>query len=98
MNSTTIFNLPHSLRGLTSQANLTQRQRLQAKENVLGGAVVGCLKSCQHSARRHEVAGGAASAAATRWRVARRGVVRGVSVASCVLAVVECKELWGNEL
>ena len=47
------FPLPHSLGGLTSQANLTAqpRQRLQ-RENVLGGAVVSCLKSCQHSARR----------------------------------------------
>ena len=109
MNSTTISTPSHTASEAWRARPTSHSLAEAARENVLGGAVVSCLKSCQHSARRREVAGGAASAAATRrrgaasaaatrWRVARRGVVRGASVASCVLAVLECKELWGNEL
>ena len=98
MNSTTISTPSHTASEAWRARPTSHSLAEAARKNVLGGAVVSCLKSCQHSARRREVAGGAASAAATRWRVARRGVVRGASVASCVLAVLECKELWGNEL
>ena len=53
-NSTTISTPSHTA-SEAWRARPTSRHSLAeaARENVLGGAVVSCLKSCQHSARRH---------------------------------------------
>ena len=74
------YPLPHSLGGLTSQANLAAQPRrgCKGKRPRRSCCELSEKLSTQCApARRREVAGGAASAAATRWRVARRGVVRG---------------------